>query len=98
MGEIQTLQRDGHPDDARLVLCHGPAALDDAQCHDRFDTSKSLTVELNPDGKIHTYHLDPASSPEYQGLLTGVAIEPVVQPRPGEEIAIRSIVLSSARR
>ncbi len=65
---------------------------------DKFDISKSLTVELKPDGKFHTYHLDLASSPEYRGLLTGVAIEPAAQPRPGDEMALRSIVLSSARR
>jgi len=80
----------GQPASARIFW----RRLDD----DKFDMRKSLTVELNPDGKFHTYQLDLASSAEYRSLLTGVAIEPVAQPRPGDEMAIRSIVLSSARR
>lgn len=80
----------GQPATARIFW----KRLDD----DNFDMRKSLTVELNPDGKVHTYSLDLASSPEYRGLIVGVAIEPVAQPRLGDEMAIRSIVLSSARK
>jgi hypothetical protein len=65
---------------------------------DPYDPKKSLALDLNPDGKFHTYHLDLASSLEYRNLILGVAIEPVAQPRPGEEMAIKSIVLSGARR
>jgi hypothetical protein len=61
---------------------------------DNFDSRKSLTIALNADGRFHTYHLDLASSPEYRGLLLGVAIEPVDPPHPGNEWAIKSIVLS----
>ena len=68
--------------------------LDDGQ----WDMSKSLALDLNPDGKFHTYHLDLASSREYRDLIIGVAIEPVAEPRLGEEMAIRSLVLSSARK
>ncbi|MCX6922038.1 MAG: hypothetical protein NT154_02285, partial [Verrucomicrobia bacterium] len=66
--------------------------LDDDQC----DKKKSLVLDLIPDGKFHTYHLDLASAPEYRGLIIGVAIETVAQPRPGEELAIKSIVFSPA--
>ena len=62
---------------------------------DKIDLKKSLTLELNPDGKFHRYRLDLASSPEYRGLIIGVAIDPVASPRPGEEIAIKSITMSS---
>lgn len=65
---------------------------------DQYDTRKSLAVPLNPDGNFHTYHLDLASSPEYRGLIVRVAIEPVAQPRPGEEMTLKSLVLSSARK
>ncbi len=65
---------------------------------DKYDTRKSLALDLNPDGKIHKYHLDLASSPEYRDLIIGVAVEPIAQPRLGEELVIRSVVLSSARK
>ena len=65
---------------------------------DEWHTRKSLGLDLNPDGKFHQYHLDLASSIEYRDLVIGVAIEPVAQPRPGEEMAIKSIVLSAARQ
>ncbi len=61
----------------------------------KFDVRKSLPFELKPDGSIHTYHLDLASSPEYRGLMIGLAIDPVSVPRPDEEIAIKSIVMSA---
>ena len=60
---------------------------------DRYDARKSLTAELKPDGAFHSYTIQLAASPEYRGLITGLAIDPVSAPRPGEEIAIRSIVL-----
>ncbi len=63
---------------------------------DKIDLKKSLTLELNPDGKFQRYRLDLASSPEYRGLITGVAIDPVASPRPGEEIAFKSILMSSS--
>jgi hypothetical protein len=62
---------------------------------DKFGLAKSLPLELNPDGAYHTYHLDLASSPEYRGLIIGLAIEPVEKPRPEEEFAIKSVVLSA---
>lgn len=60
---------------------------------DHFDLANSLTWDLVPDGEFHTYYLDLASAPTYRGLIAGLAIEPVSKPRPGEELAIRSILL-----
>ena len=63
--------------------------------NDKYDIQKSLSLDLAADGKYHQYHLDLASSLEYRDLVTGLAIEPVTLPRPGEEVAIKSIVLSA---
>jgi hypothetical protein len=62
---------------------------------DNYDSPKSLSVKLNPDGEFHTYHLELGGSLGYRGLITGLALEPATQPKPGEEMAIRSIVLGS---
>ncbi len=62
-----------------------------------FDARKSVPLDLKPDDKLHAYQVDLASSPEYRGLIIGLAIEPVSGPRPGEEIAIKSIVLSAVK-
>jgi hypothetical protein len=61
---------------------------------DKTDAKKSIPLDINPDGKFHTYHLDLASSAEYRDLIVGLVIEPVSQPRPGESLAIKSIVMS----
>jgi hypothetical protein len=66
--------------------------------NDNFDLANSLTVKIEPDGKFHTCHLELASSPEYRGLITGLALEPVTQPKSGEELSIKSIGLSSSAR
>jgi hypothetical protein len=63
-----------------------------------YDGKKSCEVDLNPDGKFHAYHVNLASSLEYRDLIIGLAIEPIAQSRPGEGIAIQSIVLSAARK
>jgi len=64
---------------------------------DGYDASKSIMLELNPDGKFHKYPVDLGASPEYKGLIIGLAIEPATQPQQGEEIAIKSIVLSAGQ-
>ena len=53
----------------------------------------NLSLQLNADGQFHTYHLELKSSPEYRGLITGLAIEPSGSPQSGEEMAIQSIEL-----
>jgi hypothetical protein len=65
---------------------------------DKYDTRKSLSLDLTSDGKFHKYHLNLASSPEYRELIVGLAIEPVARPRPGEEIAIKSIILTAKKK
>ena len=62
-----------------------------------FRTAK-VGLDLTSDGKFHEYQLNLASSLEYRDLIIGLAIEPVTQPRPGEEMAIRSIVLSAKKK
>ena len=62
---------------------------------DKWDTKKSLTFDINPDGKFHSYRVNLAASAEYRGLITGLAIEPMDQVEAGTEIAIRAIALAS---
>jgi hypothetical protein len=62
-----------------------------------FDTARSLVLPLNADGKPHAYHVDLKNSPGYEGLLTGLAIDPVAQPQPGALMAIESIELVPAQ-
>lgn len=59
-----------------------------------YDGKKSLPLHLEPDGRYHVYQLELASSPEYRGLITGLAIEPAAEPRPRAVITVQSIVLS----
>jgi hypothetical protein len=63
----------------------------------KFDDEKSATVDLNPDGVFREVAVDLSASPAWRGLITQLAIDPVAKPRPGEEIAIRSIVLKGSR-
>jgi len=64
---------------------------------ENLDAKKSVLLELKPDGRFHTYRIQLASCPEYRDLLTGLAIEPVAQPRLGEGMAIRSIKLATGK-
>lgn len=59
------------------------------------DARKSLPLELASDGKLRKYRLDLASSAEYRGLILGLAIETTNLPRAGEELVIKSAVLST---
>lgn len=61
-----------------------------------FDSQRSLSIPLNADGTFHTYPLDLKSSPNYRGLITGLALDPVHQPQPNGTIAIQSIELVTA--
>ena len=65
---------------------------------DKYDALKSLNLTLTSDGEFHRYHLNLASSRKYRELIIGLAIEPVTQPRPGEEMAIKSVILSAERK
>ena len=59
-----------------------------------FDDRRSLTVPLNADGQMHTYQVDFAGSPDYKGLLSGLAIETVAEPQPGAVLTLRTIEFS----
>lgn len=63
----------------------------------KFDDAKSVPLELKPDGAFREVEADLSSSPGWQGLITQLAIEPSEKPRPGGELAIRSIVLGKPR-
>jgi hypothetical protein len=65
---------------------------------DKFNIEKSLVLLLKPDGKFHSYHLNLIASPEYRGLIIGLAIEPTGEPLQGDEMAIKSIVFSEAEK
>jgi hypothetical protein len=99
---IQCWRAESAPSLELEIAYHGQAAtarifwqrLDDDKC----DTAKSLALDLNPDGEVHQYHLHLASSLEYRNLIIGLAIEPVTLPRPGEEMAIKSVILSAERK
>jgi hypothetical protein len=58
-----------------------------------FDHRRSLSLPLIADGKFHTYQLELKDSPTYRGLLTSLAVDPVIRPQPGGTIAIQSIEL-----
>ncbi len=77
----------GHDTTARLYW----KTLDDTQ----YDTKKSLTLDLIPDGEFHTYRLELATSPAYRGLIVGLALEPSAAPTPTDHMAIKSITLST---
>ena len=61
---------------------------------DKRENNRNLSLQLNADGQFHTYHLELRKSPEYRGLITGLAIEPADSPRPGEQLAIQSVILN----
>jgi len=63
---------------------------------DRFDLKKSRTWNPIADGEFHTYRLNLAESPAYRGLITGLALEPIAEPRPGDRVVIKSIALTAA--
>lgn len=67
--------------------------LDDA----KYDKKKSVVVELASAGEmgdeIVGYRVDLSESAEYRGLITGLRLELIEAPRPGEGISIREIRL-----
>lgn len=65
---------------------------------DQYDAGRSLVFDLAPGGTVQTRRLNLAASPEYRGLITGLAIEPVPPPQPGGQLTIRSIVLRPDQR
>jgi len=64
----------------------------------KLDQAKSVTVDLVPDGAFRTVRVDLSASPEYRGVIRQLVIDPVETPRPGESIAIKSVVLGPAKK
>lgn len=60
---------------------------------DGYDAKRSVAFDLVETEKFRTYRLALAAAPEYRGLITGLAFEPLAEPRPGGQIAIKSISL-----
>jgi hypothetical protein len=58
---------------------------------DRWDTKKSVVIEIPGDGGIQALRLSLKESEEYHGLITGIAIEPVGEAQAGASFVIKSI-------
>jgi hypothetical protein len=59
--------------------------------NDSYDAARSCIVNLNSDGKLHSYHLNLGALTCYSGLITGLALSPENEPNPGDQWAIDSI-------
>ena len=57
----------------------------------QFSTRRRVEFTIIPDGKLHTYELDLASSPGYRGTITGLRFDPVAEGAEGDEVRIESI-------
>lgn len=64
---------------------------------ERFERERSVTLELDGDGKPHAHLVDLGSAPGYRGLLTSLAIEPGEQPLPSGTLVLYSVELMPAR-
>jgi len=81
----------------RAPTSHSITEVSGAGAIDSAPSRPAATAQgFHPDGKFHSYHLNLAVSPEYRGLIIGLAIEPAGEPLQGDEIAIKSIVFSEA--
>jgi hypothetical protein len=56
-----------------------------------FSPERSVSFDIVPDGKYHTYAVDLASSPSYSGTITGLRLDPVPEGSPGEIVEIASL-------
>ncbi len=59
---------------------------------------KSVLLKVPTDGRFRSEQVNLAAAPDYQGLITGLVIEPLDTLNAGMEIAIKSIQLSPAAR
>ncbi len=60
---------------------------------DAYDDKRSIRVELKSGGKFQHYRINLAASPEYRGLITGLAIDTGASPQPARELVFRAIRL-----
>jgi hypothetical protein len=65
---------------------------------DRVSLSKSMVLTLPDNGEYGFHRLNLAASPEYKGLIIGLAMETVEKPGSGAVIRIKSIALSGAEK
>ena len=56
-----------------------------------FTSQKSVSFELRPDGRYHTYEIELSGSPNYKGVITGLRFDPVSDGQKGDYIKIKSI-------
>ncbi|MBA3939041.1 MAG: hypothetical protein H0X38_16465 [Planctomycetes bacterium] len=57
------------------------------------DAAKSLPLPLLADPAAHTYRIDLGASPEYRGLIAGLAVDPCGEPHPGSTLVLHSVAL-----
>lgn len=55
---------------------------------DGFSAERSISFEIIPDGKMHTYTVDPAAIPSYTGTITGLRFDPVPAGEKGDYVDI----------
>lgn len=60
---------------------------------ERFDRERSVALELEGDGQTAEPLVALDGAPGYRGLITGLALEPGEEPRPGESLSIHSMEL-----
>jgi hypothetical protein len=65
---------------------------------DALDASRSVALALVADAQPHTYRVDLAGSPEYHGLISGLAIDPLGEAHPGSELVVQAIELGAPGR
>ncbi len=62
-----------------------------------FDAAHCVNFDVIPDGAYHTYEVNLAASPEYQGIITGLRFDPVPAGKAGEFVRVKSISFTKAR-
>lgn len=62
-----------------------------------FDRERSVPLELAGDGKVRSQVVPLGSSPDYGGLITGLAIELDPQSPSGQTLTLHSIELVRAK-
>ncbi len=63
-----------------------------------FSETRRVQFGVKPDGRYHTYAVDLASSPAYNGTITGLRFDPVFAAEGGAYVDVASISWKQARR
>lgn len=56
-----------------------------------FSEGRKVTFNVVPDGKFRVYEVNLASSPEYQGAITGLRLDPAGNGKTGNSVRVKSI-------